>query len=105
MKKLFIPIFILLSINVFSQVDALHYNIYLDSVDFTNQQIFGKTNVILYVGTNQINEIQLDLLALVVDSVKSEDTLCNFNYDNSIITIYGAFSDTVNITVYYHGHP
>ena len=105
MKKLFISIFILLSINVFSQVDALHYNIYIDSIDFTNQQLYGKTNVILNVGTNQINEIQLDLLELVVDSIKSADTLSNFNYDNSTITIYGAFSDTVDITVYYHGHP
>ena len=86
MKKLFISIFILLSINVFSQVDALHYNIYLDSIDFTNQQLYGKTNLILNVGTNQLNEIQLDLLELVVDSIKSADTLSNFNYDNSTIT-------------------
>lgn len=105
MKKLFITIFILLSINVFSQVDALHYNVYLDSIDFTNQQIFGKTNIKLLIDTNELTEIQLDLLDLVVDSVKSEDTLSNFNYDNSTITIYGAFSDTVSITVYYHGHP
>jgi aminopeptidase N len=105
MKQIIGIIFLLCSINLFSQIDALHYNIHIDSIDFANQQIYGKTNVQLYVGANQINEIQLDLLDLVVDSIKNYDTICTFTYDNSIITIYGEFIDTADITVYYHGHP
>ena len=40
MKKIFV--LFLFTIKLFSQIDALHYNIYIDSIDFDDQLIFVK---------------------------------------------------------------
>lgn len=105
MKKNFFVLFFLFTIKLFSQIDALHYNIYIDSIDFDDQLIFCKTTITLDVGINEISEISFDLLSLEIDSVKCENTLCLYNYNDSTLNISGLFVDTVDITIFYHGHP
>ena len=92
--------------------DSLHvisYDIHLDITDFTYNTISGYTIVKVNPKVSGINKILLDLLSLHVDSVKYYGALHPFLYDDTLLALplpsaIGT-SDTIDITVYYHGAP
>ncbi len=90
-------------------VDILNYSINLNITDFTTNVIKGNTKVKFTPKVNGLNKIELDLLELILDSVKigavSLTTLYN---DTTLIvnlpTVLN-IGDTSIATVYYHGTP
>ncbi len=95
---------------VSDSIDILHYNINLDIIDFSSQQIAGFTDLKITAKTNNINTIPLDLLKLIVDSIKINNIIvAAYNYNDTLLRIPLSTSigvgDTVDVKVYYHGHP
>lgn len=91
-------------------IDVVHYNINLEITDFTNQMIYGYVELTVRSKINGLNQINLDLLEMVIDSVTVNDVkIINIQYDDRTIQIPIQpainINDTVRVTVYYFGHP
>ncbi len=90
-------------------LDVLDYNINLNITDFTNKIIRGNTIVNLTFKKDNITKIKLDLLKLNVDSVKIDNILTTFSYNDTLLQINTLaplnITDTVNVNVYYGGTP
>ncbi len=90
-------------------VDILKYTINLDITSFVDSTISGNTQVKFTPKVNGVNKLNLDLLMLTIDSIKSSNTVLTYLYNDTLIEVdlpatYNV-GDTTNITVYYHGHP
>ncbi|MBG0781811.1 MAG: hypothetical protein H0S84_06055 [Bacteroidales bacterium] len=88
-------------------IDAIHYKIYLHEIDFENQSIQAETQLKLRPKMS-LNRIPLELKALEVESVTSNDiTIINFERNGDILHIHLAETlnetDTVTITMTYGG--
>jgi hypothetical protein len=118
MKKLCPITFILVlaSLTSFAQkshsdvIDVQHYIINLDITNTTTAYISGYTDVVLKPVQENTNIIPLDLLELVVDSVKCDlSEVEGFTYNDTLLLVDLATSfgpaDEITITVYYHGSP
>lgn len=90
-------------------LDVLNYATQLNITDFTNQIIQGFCTITFVPKMNNINSISLDLLKMTVDSVKTNNLLLPYSYnDTLLIAFFPAalnIADTTDITVYYHGNP
>lgn len=91
-------------------IDIKHYNIHLDTRDFTTFVLKGSTDVIFKPLVNGITKIDLDLLGLTVDSVKDANgnpltfSPMGLGFRTDLSSTYNA-GDSTQITVYYHGNP
>ena len=90
-------------------IDILKYTITLNITDFTNKTISGNTAIQFVPKLNGVSNINLDLLKLTVDSIKKGNQLLTYNYNDTLLkTNLGSaynITDTVIVTVYYHGKP
>jgi len=90
-------------------IDILKYTINLNITDFTNKKIAGNTNVKFAPKINGVSVLNLDLLELIVDSVKLQNTILSYTYNDTLLKINLASTynttDTLNVIVYYHGTP
>ncbi len=91
-------------------LDALSYNIHIDSFDFSNHQIIAHTDVELSSKINNVNHIDLELMDLTVDEVKVDGTIVsNFEHTGTILSIPLSApinsGDEVTVSVSYHGEP
>lgn len=90
-------------------INVVDYNINLNITDFTNKIISGYTVVKLTPKQNNISTIKLDLLSLNVDSVKIDNVISTFTYNDTLLAITSATAlntdDTVDVIVYYYGNP
>ncbi len=90
-------------------IDILNYQINLTIIDFTNKKISGSCNIKFTPKINGINTIGLDLLKLTVDSIKMQNNLLTFSYNDTLLTTNLAtllnIGDTASLIVYYHGTP
>lgn len=94
-------------------LDALKYTISLnfDSLGLPTvaaKTIRGNTVVQVKPKINGINNITLMLLKLTIDSIKVNNTLTSFTYNDTLIripTIALTTNDTLNIRVFYKGKP
>ena len=90
-------------------MDVLKYTINLDITDFTNQKISGNTIVRFAPKINGQNKLRLDLLKLIIDSVKQNSAVITYGYNDTLLKVNLLTSlnttDTSNVTVYYHGKP
>lgn len=91
-------------------VDIKHYNIHLDTRDFTTFVLHGSTDIIFKPLVNGINAIDLDLLGLGVDSVKDAGGAILSTSPMGLgfrVNLSGTYNigDSTQITVYYHGNP
>lgn len=88
--------------------DVLHYDIHLEIIQ-TNSTIAGYTNVKLTPKQNNQTSVRLDLLKMIIDSVKVNGNTSNYWYNDTLLQVNFATSknigDTLNISVYYHGVP
>lgn len=90
-------------------VDVLHYTIYLDVTDFSNKRIHA-TCTVHFQAKVFLQQLDLDLLRLKVDSVKQKGVLVPFSYGDSLtlhISLLEPLNvgDTASVTVFYHGKP
>lgn len=90
-------------------IDILNYQINLDMTDMGNQQISGNCVVTFTPKLNGVNQIDLDLQSLTVDSVVYANNSISFTHNDTLINIPLPVtlntSDTTDVTVYYHGSP
>lgn len=90
-------------------IDILHYDIHLDLTDFAGQTLNGYATITFAPRMNSVTEINLDLLSLIVDSVKINSAIQPFSYDDTLLKItlpvVMNIGDTNAVTVFYHGHP
>lgn len=90
-------------------VHILHYNLSLSIIDFTNHTISGHANLLVSPEINNLPYLDLDLLALTVDSVFVNDISTSFSHQNSLLHIplnsNNTIGDTIAVSVYYHGTP
>ena len=89
--------------------DVLKYTISLELGNLSQQQINGNTRVKFAPKINNRTFIRLDLLKLIVDSIKENNTLLSYAYNDTVIRVNFATAknstDTSEITVYYRGSP
>ena len=90
-------------------IDVLKYTINLDITDFTNKKISGNTIIRFAPKINGQNKLRLDLLKLVIDSIKQNSVVITYNYNDTLLKVNLVASlnttDTSEVTVYYHGVP
>ncbi len=89
--------------------DILKYTINLEIGNFSNKLIKGNTAIKFDPKLNGRSYIRLDLLKLLIDSVKENLTTLTYTYNDTILKVnFAAIKNTVDtstITVYYHGQP
>ncbi len=90
-------------------MDILKYTINLNVTSFIDSTISGNTIIKFTPKLNSVNTINLDLLMLTIDSVKSNISTLSYQYDDTLLSVnlpqlYN-IGDTSSLTVYYHGHP
>jgi hypothetical protein len=89
--------------------DILKYTINLEIGNATTKLIRGNTVVRFAPKINNQSFIRLDLLKLIIDSVKENSSQLLYSYNDTILRINFPINknitDTSNVTVYYHGQP
>ncbi len=118
MKCLFLVLFLIygtLSFNIlkashYDSIDVVHYEITLEITDFTNKMISGYTELKIIPKILPLDQINLDLLELIIDSIMvNNKKVPNFMYDDRTIQIPldspATTYDTITVVVYYFGHP
>jgi hypothetical protein len=89
--------------------DVLKYTINLEIGNTSNSQISGNTQIRFAPKLNNRTYIRYDLLKLTVDSVKENNALLTYVYNDTILKINFTapknISDTSLISVYYKGTP
>jgi len=90
-------------------IDAIHYKIHLQAIDFENQSIQAETQLKIRPKLS-LNRIPLELKAVEVESVSSNDiTINNFEQNGDLLHINLAETltetDTATITITYGGSP
>ena len=90
-------------------INVIKYTINLDVLDFTNQKIKGNTIVRFTPKTGTLKTLPLDLLKLQIDSVKQNNGLLTYTYNDTLLLVTLSTSltviDTSNVIVYYQGKP
>ncbi|MBK7427152.1 MAG: M1 family metallopeptidase [Saprospiraceae bacterium] len=89
--------------------DILHYDINLDVTAFAARRLKGVCTVTFRTLIEELNYINLDLEALVVDSVYSDDIKLDFVHEGTLLKISTssvlAMGDTSAVTIFYGGIP
>ena len=125
MKK-FLLLFCVLSISIFSHgqknnpnnkalnsrsdtIDVLDYQINLDMTNMSSQLITANCVVTFTPKINGVNNLDLDLQQLNIDSITSNGGLLVYTHNDTLIKITLpatlTTSDTSSVTVYYKGAP
>lgn len=90
-------------------IDILKYTINLNINDFVTDTIRGNTLIKFTPKVNGQNIIRLDLLKMKIDSIKRNNSLLFYTYNDTVIKVILPLSynilDTVSISVFYHGKP
>lgn len=92
-----------------SKVDVVHYKIDLNFLDFSNKIISASCNITWVTLENGLDEMELDLTGLVVDSVKYLGNKIAFQQQDSLLITPLSnllnVGDTGKIDIYYQGSP
>jgi len=89
-------------------IHVTHYNINLEIRDFANKEIKGYTELEIEAKIAPLSNINLDFLALIVDSIIHNNSLLGFSHEGEQLKIVLPFSyvgQTKTFRVYYHGKP
>ncbi|MCB2219910.1 MAG: T9SS type A sorting domain-containing protein [Bacteroidetes bacterium] len=91
-------------------LDAISYTIYLNDIDFVNQEINAQTDVLLSSKIDNLDHITLELQALTVDSVFIDDEkIESFSHSGNFLLIPLSMpissGENVAASIYYHGQP
>ncbi|MFN5459195.1 MAG: M1 family aminopeptidase [Bacteroidota bacterium] len=89
--------------------DVLLYDVTLNLTDFTTDTIRGYTMVKFNPKLNGLNYLCLDLLKMKIDSIKLNNSILNYSYNDTLLNIFLGNTynivDTLNVYIYYHGKP
>jgi hypothetical protein len=90
-------------------IDVIHYDVHLEITDFTNQMISGYVELTIVSKINSLNQVNLDLLEMVLDSVTLNDVkVQGIQYDDRTLQIPVipaiGIHDTIRVAVFYFGH-
>lgn len=89
--------------------DVLKYTINLEVGNSVNKLLTGNTQIRFAPKLNNRSYIRLDLLKFTIDSVKENNSLLSFFYNDTILKVNFSspknITDTSVITVFYHGQP
>jgi len=92
----------------FDSIDITQYSIHL-KINQPAKTISGFTELTVKSKVTSLQDIQLDLLKLTVDSVKINNLIVSFQYNDTLLKVKSASAllqnDSVKISVYYHGTP
>jgi hypothetical protein len=90
-------------------IDIINYNINLDITNFTARRIKGNCIVTFVPKRQNVNHINLDLLKMTVDSVKSAGAIVNYTYNDTMLRVNLPVAinqgDTTDVQVFYQGVP
>ena len=90
-------------------IHVSHYDISIDTIDYSVQSIRGNTLVSVHSKMNNVNKITLRLLHLTIDSIISGTQNLAYSYDDTLINITPSgilnIGDSEIVHVYYHGIP
>lgn len=90
-------------------IDVLNYKIKLDLTSLPVNTIQASCQVKFVAKMNNINHIHLDLLELVVDSIKQNGNILSYSYNDTLLKVNLPTTmntnDTDSIVVFYHGTP
>jgi len=89
-------------------IHVSHYDIHLEIRDFSQKEIKGYTDVEIMAKIDSLSSINLDLLALTVDSIKKGDEKIDFTHKGTLLNIempFDTVGHTETVRVYYHGKP
>ncbi len=90
-------------------IDILKYTINANITDFVKDTIRCNTIVKFKPKINSQNKIRLDLLKMFIDSIKLNTTTLTYTYNDTVVKVNLPLSynttDTVDITLFYHGKP
>ncbi|MEZ5083757.1 MAG: M1 family aminopeptidase [Bacteroidales bacterium] len=91
-------------------LDAISYTIYLNDIDFTNQEIEAQTDILLASKIDGLDELTLELQDLTVDSVFIDgEQILNFTHEGFFLKVSLQnvinTAETVTASVFYHGAP
>lgn len=90
-------------------IDILKYTIQLDITDFTTKTIKGNTAVNFKSKVNGLTKFKLDLLKLTIDSIKQNNAILNYTYNDTLISIdllnQVNQNNTSIVIIYYRGKP
>jgi len=95
--------------NVTDSIHVSHYNIAIDTIDYTVHAIRGVTELTIHSKLNGVNNISLGLYFLTADSIVSSGLHLNYTYDDTTLRITPPAAlnqnDSLVMQVYYHGLP
>lgn len=89
-------------------IDIKHYDISLNITDFTTKVITGNCEISFKSKVNGLNRLDLDLLKLIVDSVRLGTSQLGFTYNDTLLKVNIPVmntGDSTKVKVYYHGVP
>jgi aminopeptidase N len=88
--------------------DVLHYNITM-TIDVDSEILYGDASVRALSQAAGLDSITLDFTVLAVDAVMSGSDTLAYRYEDPALTIYldrpHNAGDTLEVGVFYHGHP
>jgi len=95
--------------NVSDTIHVSHYNITIDTVDFSGHAIRGVTELTVHSKMNGVNNITLGLYFLQIDSITSANIPLAYSYNDTLISITPPTTlnqnDSVILRISYHGVP
>lgn len=89
-------------------IDIFHTSIHLELGSTTSPTIGGFTILKFAPKMNSINYIRLDLLKMIIDSVKVNSNSAPYTYNDTVLRISFPpknVNDTTYAVIYYHGQP
>ena len=122
MRKILIPMFVIIIFfskqissqiistgeHPFNHIDVLEYKIEIDlkeSFELKNRNLTGIVNIKCKVDTSALDEIYLDAISLIIDSVFVDEEKVDFNLtDKYLITLLPKryfLGDTLNLKIFY----
>lgn len=89
--------------------NILNYSIHIDITDYVGQTIKANTIIDVRPKMDGVNEINLDLYQLTVDSVKIDGVIAGYDYDGANLSVQlgspSVIDQDFQISVWYNGSP
>jgi aminopeptidase N len=90
-------------------LDIIHSDLHIDVSNFNAKVLYGSADIYFKAKVNNVAYIKLDLLGLMVDSVKSGSNTLTFAYNDTLLSITLPSALSANqqqtVSIYYHGTP
>ncbi len=89
--------------------DISHYNINIDSINFSAFTIKANTKARIVAKQAIVSQVTFDLLKFTVDSILSGGSICAYTYNDTLLTVTLPTplpaNDSIDVEVFYNGSP